>query len=174
MGATFPDGIDADDVRPRRIFPSHSSPFSLLVLGGILLLAMTGWAGGQPNRIFVEDTDGVRLEVSWPKITRNGLIFETRIRIEPKRPVDDLVLGVSSSLWRDITINSMIPAATGEESRRGLFRFSYGTAEAGEVIEIKIDGQINPPLFGGTQGHIAIFDDEVELARIPLTMEVRP
>lgn len=174
MSETFPDGIDADDVRPRRAFPGHASPFSLLLLGGILLLAVLGWAGGQPNGIFTEDTESVRLKMSWPAIARNGVVFETRIHVEPKRPVGNLVVGFSSSLWKDISINTMIPTASEEEGRGGLFRFHYGPVKANEAVGIKIDGQINPPLFGGTQGHIIIFDDDVELARLPLAMKVRP
>lgn len=114
------------------------------------------------------------MEIKTPTILRNGHFFETVVRVTPKRPLTDLRLAVSSSLWRDMTINSMVPAPEKEESRSGLFLLSYGPADAGKPFEIKIDGQINPPLFLGTAGEMAVYDGDARLAGTRMRVAVRP
>ena len=52
----------------------------------------------------------------------------------------------------------MIPQADKEEYRKGRFLFHYGKLAPGEVLAVKIDGQINPPLFMGTSGSIGVDD----------------
>jgi hypothetical protein len=147
---------------------------SLVVTGAILLAAMAGLAGGTPNPSHVVDGPAARLEVTTPSILRNGLFYETRIHIVPHRAFDDLVLGVEPSLWRDMTVNSAIPAAEKESFGGGIFRLSFGPAKAGERIELKFDGQINPPLFGGNRGRIALFDGERPVAALSLKTRVLP
>jgi hypothetical protein len=73
-----------------------------------------------------------------------------------------------------MTINTMTPAPGEEQFKDGAFRFDYGPLKAGETLDIKIDGQINPPLFAGTRGQIALFDGERELAATPLHITVLP
>ena len=73
-----------------------------------------------------------------------------------------------------MTINTMIPAASEESFKGGAYRFSYGALRAGETLVVKIDGQINPPLFAGTEGEIALFDGERRLGGMPLKIKVLP
>ena len=174
MPSRCPDGIVEAHHRTSRFWGRHASPASLVLLGLLIAAALAGLLGGQPKARMVRETSTVRLEVDISNVVRNGVFFETRIRITPKRPVGALVLGISPALWRDLTITSMMPAASGEESRDGLFRFEYGPAPAGETVEIKIDGQVNPELFGGTRGDIVVLDGDVELVRLPSRIEVRP
>lgn len=68
----------------------------------------------------------------------------------------------------------MVPAPSEESFKDGAFRFDYGPLKPGESIDIKIDGQINPPLFAGTRGTVAVLDGERQLATIPLHITVLP
>jgi hypothetical protein len=43
---SFPDGIDPDHLASPSALRRHASPFSLLVLGGLLAVALTGRLGG--------------------------------------------------------------------------------------------------------------------------------
>ncbi|CCW19281.1 hypothetical protein EBBID32_36470 [Sphingobium indicum BiD32] len=52
-----------------------------------------------------------------PDTLRNGMAFETIVEVTPRRPVGDLVIAMSDGLWREMTINTMMPAA-GEESHK--------------------------------------------------------
>ena len=77
-------------------------------------------------------------------------------------------------MWKDFTVNTMVPAAAEERFADGRFRFSYGPVEAGKAIVVKIDSQINPSLVGGTAGHVAVYDGETLLAELPVAIAVRP
>lgn len=168
-----PDGMDEPIVR-QGLWHRHASPITLLMLGSVLVMAFAGFAGGQPNPRSERDFGVATLSVKTPHIIRNGEFFETNIIIRAAAPIDDAVLAVDASLWRDMTINSMIPGAAEEEFTDGAFRFSYGRLDAGETIRIKIDGQINPPLFAGTRGGIAIYDGERLIGRQPFSIKVLP
>src|SRR3546814_1697109 len=67
-----------------------------------------------------------------------------------------------------MTVNTMIPAPAEESFEDGYFRFSYGPLDAGERLHVRIDGQINPPLFAGTRGEIAVFDGDRRVGSMPL------
>lgn len=167
----YPDGIAPTDA------DGHGARFnwvSLAVLGTIMLAALLGAFGGGRARGMVADTTTATLELHTPRVLRNGVFFETRIRITAKAPIADAVIVVPASLWRDMTINTMIPAPGEEKAEKGAFRFSYGALGPGDMLDIKVDGQINPPLFAGNSGSVELRDGERPLARIPVDITVLP
>lgn len=167
----FPDGIAARNLEPPR---AGRNWLSLAVLSLVMLAALIGLFGGGRSRPIVVDGAAARFEVASPRTIRNGEFFETRIRVEAKQPIAKAVLVVPASLWRDMTVNTMIPAPAEEKAERGAFRFDYGALKAGDVLDIKIDGQINPPLFAGTRGTVELADDQRPIASVPLTIRVLP
>lgn len=166
------EGIEAGP--SRRLWDRHASPISILVLGGILLAAWLGFAGGQPSPRKVADFGPAQLVVKTPVTIRNGEFFETDIILTARAPIADAVIAVTPQLWRDMTVNTMIPAPTEEGFEDGRFRFSYGPLVAGDSLHVKIDGQINPPLFAGTRGEISVFDGSRRIGAMPLRIKVLP
>jgi hypothetical protein len=139
-----------------------------------MVLAFSGLFGGQPHPTTSIDAPSASVSLQLPRRIRNGEFFEMRIKVETKRPFDDLTLAVSSSYWRDLTINTMIPAPSKETSEDGHYLFSYGKVEMAKSFTIKIDGQINPPLFRGNDGDIELRDGDIVIATIPVQMKVMP
>lgn len=139
-----------------------------------MLAALLGAFGGGKARSVVGDSAAATLEIHTPRVLRNGMFFETRIRMAAKAPVADAVIVVPASLWRDMTINTMIPAPSEEKAEKGAFRFSYGAMKPGDMLDIKIDGQVNPPLFAGNRGTIELHDGERMLVRAPVEITVLP
>lgn len=168
-----PDGIK-EPVHRARLWDRHASPISFLILGGLVAAAAAGLFGGQPSPRIEADFGIAQLSVKTPKVIRNGEFFETAIDIRADAPIADATLAVESGLWRDMTINTMIPAAAEEEYKDGEYRFTYGPLEAGDTLSIKIDGQINPPLFAGNEGLIALYDGERLLGRRAFRIKVLP
>lgn len=168
-----PDGI-TDTVAGTRLWDRHASPLSFLILAAVLTAALAGLAGGQPSRVLHSETDAARLSVRTPETIRNGEFFETRIMVMAKRPLTDAVIAVSPGLWRDMTINTMIPAAADERFADGSYRFSYGPLAAGDRLEVKVDGQINPPLFAGNRGTITLYDGDRAIGSRTLSIMVLP
>lgn len=166
-----PDGIGPADEEGGG---GRANWLSLAVLAAVMAAALLGaFGGGKPRTLAAEGPAG-RLEVTTPRVLRNGLFFETHIRATARAPLSDAVIVVPASLWRNMTINTMIPAPGEEKAWQGAFRFSYGALDAGDVLDIKIDGQINPPLFRGTRGTIELHDGERRIAAIPVEITVLP
>ncbi len=130
--------------------------------------------GGQPHPVKSAANAAVRLTLAAPETLRSGMFFETRVRIEPRRPIGEVVLAISPVLWRDITINSAIPAPEKEAFADGMIRMSYGKGEPGKPIEIKFDGQVNPPLIGANAGEVAVYDGDQRLIAIRADKRVLP
>jgi len=167
----YPDGIAPADADGRG---ARLNWISLAVLGAVMLAALLGAFGGGKARSVAADAPAARLEVHTPRVMRNGMFFETRIHVTAKTPITDAIIVVPASLWRDMTVNTMIPAPSEEKAERGAFRFSYGAMKPGDVLDIKIDGQINPPLFAGNSGSIALHDGDRSLAHVPIEITVLP
>lgn len=139
-----------------------------------MMLAFLGIFGGQPHPTISVYAPSANINLQLPQRIRNGEFFEMRMNFKTKRPFDDLNLAISSSYWHDLTINTMIPAPAKEESEDGRYLFKYGRIDAGTDFSVKIDGQINPPLFRGNEGQIELLDGDTVIARIPVEMKVMP
>lgn len=169
----YPDGLGEfhERDRPVRRMVNWIALFGLLAL---LVLAATGLLGGGSRPVTSVRTPAADLAVKTPSVLRSGMFFEAEIQARVKQPVAKPVLAISESYWRDITINTILPAATGEKSEEGMVLLEFDAMEAGDVLTLKIDGQINPSLFAGTHGRIELRDDERLLAAIPLELTVLP
>lgn len=173
-GAHIPDGIADTHSNPPDCLRRHSSIWAFLLFGGVVAAGLAGVMGGVDGEPLALDATEASLVVTTRRVIRNGELFETRFLIEARAPIADAVLAISPSFWRDMTVNTMIPAAAEEKFENGAFAFSYGPLEAGERIEIKLDGQINPPLFAGTTGTVSLRDGKRVLAQAPLSIMVLP
>lgn len=167
-----PDGIGEDQIRPAEDWRRHASPLSLLVFGSVIVLGLTGLLGHE--RTFVAEANGVELSVHSPEIIRNGEFFEIKIGVESSRPIDELVIGVADALWVDMTVNTMIPAATEEEHVDGEFRFTFAELEPNAAFLFKIDLQVNPDIVGGNDGAVTVYDGDQALATADVSITVLP
>ncbi len=170
----FPDGIDATHVGPFGGVRAHASPLAFILLGSLLALAMTGMLGGAPAPVTVIHAPAADLQIKLARPLRSGLFFETHVRVVARRDIAEPVLGVDAALWRDLTINSQVPAASDERFKDGQYRFAYPSMKAGDTLEIKIDGQTNPPLVGRLDGSLDLLDGRTRLTSARLSIPVLP
>ena len=177
-GPDFPSGLSDRHRRPRwqpiPFFERRASPLSLLVLGAILLAALFGVFGGKPYAERTVESSEAALTLIAPEVLRDGMFFEMRFEVLAKESIAEPVLAVDSTLWRDVTINTFIPAPTDEEYKDGAFHFTFPPIEAGDRLTVKVDGQINPSLVASTRGGIAVLDGERRLASMPYALKVYP
>ena len=174
MASAYPDGVNERLADHRPPLHRHANPFSVLVLGALLLAAMLGLLGGGRSPVERVEAPAATLTVKVPRTLRSGLFFETEVTVVAKANIADAVIAIPPSLWRDQTINSQIPAAESEEFKDGAFRFHYGPLKVGETLHAKFNGQINPPLTIGTKGAVIVLDGEREISRVPLSIRVLP
>jgi hypothetical protein len=168
----FPDGIDERHARPLAGWRRHASPLSLVAFGIVVVLALAGVLGHE--RQWEAQGGGADLGVHMPETIRNGEFFEMRVDIESDEPIGELVVGIDQALWEDMTVNTLIPAATDETSEDGEFRFTFAELAAGTPFRLKVDLQVNPDILGGNDGLVTVYDGEVPLTEVPVSIAVLP
>ncbi len=169
----YPQGIDQSHLQAKG-WHRHANPASVIGIGLLLAAALAGVFGGQPHPTRTIETPSATVTLQFPEILRNGEFFEMRATVKAKRPFDDLRVGISSTYWRDLTINTMIPGPSKEKFEDGQYRFSYGPLQTGESVTLKFDGQINPPMFAGTKGKLTVLDGDAIVVSKPLNLRVYP
>jgi hypothetical protein len=133
---------------------------------------MSGFLGHE--RDWEASSNGTSLRIHQPEVIRNGEFLELRIGVDSVEGIGSLAIGIDQSLWEDLTVNTMIPAATEESSEDGEFRFTFGELGAGTSFLLKIDAQINPDSLGGNAGTITVYDADEPLVATTISMNVLP
>lgn len=174
MVQAFPDGIDESHLKEPDGPVGRVRWFALVLLATILLVAMLGTFGGWENPKITDRGEAGSLTIEAPETLRNGEFFELHLTGAAHRAIAKPTLAVSSSYWRDLTINTMIPAPASEAYEDGFFLFEFDPLDAGKSIDLKIDGQVNPPMFAGTEGAVEWRDGDAVLARLPVRLKVFP
>ncbi len=167
-----PDGIDQDHQRPHARWRRHASPLSLLAFAAIVALGMSGIFGHE--RDWTASGGGVDLHVHAPEVIRNGEFLEFRVSVVSDEPLGAPAIGVEATLWEDMTVNTMLPAATEESSQGGELRFEFSPLDAGTEFLWKVDLQVNPDIVLGNQGTLTVYDGERALVSIDLAIQVLP
>lgn len=170
----LPDGIEGRHIAPVQGIRAHASPLAFIILGAMLAVAATGMLGGAPAPVTIANAPAAVLQLKIARPLRSGLFFETHIRVTARQAIAKPVIGVDASLWRDLTINSQVPAPAEETFKQGQYRFEYAALKAGETLEVKIDGQTNPPLIGRLAGNVTVLDGEAPLAQTHVAIPVLP
>jgi hypothetical protein len=168
----LPDGIRDEHATPLGGWGRHASPLALVVFGTVIVLALTGLLGREAK--WTTDGDGVRLAVHTSEIIRNGEFFEMRVDVEAAAPIGELVVGIGEGLWEDMTVNTMIPAATDEASAGGEVRFTFAELDAATPFLLKVDLQVNPDIVGGNSGAVTVYDGDNALASTDVSILVLP
>lgn len=167
-----PEGIE-----PRHIHEASGSPagqlFGVAGLALVLGLAFFGFYGADARR--TASAGGVELAVDGPGRIRSGEFFEMSISVATTRDIANLVVVIDADLWRDVTVNTLLPDPAGHAFRDDAYEFRFGDLDAGENLQIKIDGQINPSLAPpADEGEISVGDGDAVLAAVTYAMEVLP
>lgn len=170
-----PTGIGLPHQQPRRGLARHASPLSLLLLGAVVALGLSGLLGraGLERSVHGQGSDA-ELSIEMPAVIRTGDLYETRLEVRAGKAIGQLQVDVSAALWRDITVNSMVPAPESERFDGDAFRFGFGPLAAGETMHLKVASQVNPRLFGRLAGAVRVRDGEQLLTEAHRSMRVLP
>ena len=168
-----PDGIRQEHIRETRGIQQYRSAVGVIVLGAAVVAAAIGLLGA-PEEARTASSAAASLEVYGPRLIRTGEFFEMRFRIETSEPLSEATLAVDEQIWRDITVNTMIPAATEETHEDGAFRFTLGPLDADTSFLYKVDAQINPDFFGRNAGRIGLYDGDELITELTYELGVLP
>jgi hypothetical protein len=170
---TLPTGIEDRHVRERQGIAGHASPVALVVLALVISAGFAGVYGGES--VVSDSGERGSLSVQGPHRIRNGEFFEMRLTVEAHAEIAQAVVAVDPAVWRDITVNTFIPAPTEEEAADGEFRFGFGALQPGDRLDVKVDLQINPdhpPRVN--RGAIRLLDGEEAIAAVDYELGVLP
>lgn len=146
---------------------------TLAILGSVLAVGLSGAVGGSESAERAS-SDIATLEFRGPATIRNGEYLEMTVGMSARRDVANAALEIDAAYWRNVTLNTMIPAPEKEELKDGVMRFEFGPLRAGESAAIKIDGQVNPHRFGPSRGDFVFLDEDRELVRLDRELRVIP
>lgn len=166
----FPDGLDEHSCDSG--LGSKLAYLRLIILALILVVAMMGFAGGSGDLQTGVSTPTADFRLDGPQRLRNGNFFETTMTVSAHRPIDNVILAIPASWWRKITINSLVPTPIDEEMDGQELRYHFGPLKAGETLQFKVDGQVNPTRIGSGSGALRLFDGEREIAALDTKLEV--
>lgn len=171
-----PDGIVRAHTQPRQGLVRHASPLSILVLGAIMALGMSGLVGhaGMDTTRYRGDTAPHVLDVEMPEVIRTGDFFETRLHVKAGADIAKLRLAVPIDLWREVTVNAMVPQPESESADGEAYVFDFGPLSSGKEMRIKISAQVNPRLHGRVEGNLELRDGDRLLVSAPRRMRVLP
>lgn len=168
-----PEGIEHKHVHEASGSRFRRSPFGL---GGLALLLAPAFFGVYgSNTQLAESGGGVQLEVEGPGRARNGEFFELVLRIAAQKDVRDAVVLIGADLVQDVTVNTLWPDPSEQGFRDGSYELHLGALAAGDNLQVKLDGQINPghaPT--ANKGRIAVADGNAVLVELFYVMEVLP
>ncbi|MEO8511551.1 MAG: hypothetical protein ABI534_09960 [Chloroflexota bacterium] len=170
--STLPDGITDEHSRAATGWRRATSVVPLVLLSALMLAALLGFAGHETT--LTVTANGATVTWHAPERIRNGELLEMRLRVISDERVGQLIVEIPIALWEDMTVNTMLPAATSEASEDGVYRFDFGPLESGTAFAMKADAQLNPDIFGPNAGTIRILDGDAELVTVPVTIEVLP
>jgi hypothetical protein len=168
-----PDGIEQHHIHEAQGSLLLRWPFGFAGLAILLAPAFFGVYG--EYRRLAASGEAVEFSVEGPGRIRNGEFLEIILSIEARRDIRDVVVLVGADLWRDITVNTLLPDPAEHGFRDGAYEFRFGPLSAGEILNVKVDGQINPHHTPSVnEGRIDIADGDAVLATVNYAMEVLP
>jgi hypothetical protein len=139
----------------------------------ISLAALIGFIGQRPSTSTAA-TPSARMTLSAPTTVRGGIFFQSRISIRALTSVEHPRIVLEQGWVEGLQVNSIEPAAESESSREGRIVLSYGKLEAGELLRVWLQFEVNPTNVGNRSYTVELDDGVRPLARIPRTLRVLP
>jgi hypothetical protein len=171
----LPDGISLE--RNRDMAGHKAGPWVrralLTCMAALPLLALLGVFGQHPSTSTAA-SPAASLSVTAPTRLRSGLIFQVRVKVLARREIKQLQLDFAEGWWESISVNSIVPEPSNENSHDGQVVLSYGDLPAGKALVLWIYFQANPTDVGKRREDVALLDGAQQLARVHRSLTIFP
>jgi hypothetical protein len=114
------------------------------------------------------------LSVTAPSRLRGGLIFQVRVKVVARSEIKQLQLDFDEGWWESMSVNSIEPEPSNENSHDGQVVLSYGSLPAGKTLVCWIYVQVNPTNVGKRREDVALLDGSKLLARVHRSLTIFP
>ena len=129
---------------------------------------------GQGTTETVASTPAAVLRVTAPEAVRGGLFFQSRIEIRARRDIAHPRLVLDEGWVEGMQVNSIEPSPVGEASRDGRVVLSYDALDAGELLVVWLQFEVNPTNTGHRSYGLELDDADTRLAAIDRHITVFP
>lgn len=172
--ATPPQHLTLKDHRDARHLVELGSRWAVVALLGLVLaLALLGLFGQPPQHSTGTGT-AATLDVSAPTRLRGGLYYQGRFTIRAERELKKATLLLHSGWLDGITINSYVPEPIGFAYRDGKLALDFGHVAAGDLLQARLQFQVNPTTVGRRSQSVELHDDEEPIAAVERTVTIFP
>jgi hypothetical protein len=171
----LPDGITLGRNRDleRRAHTPWVRRFLLTCMAVLPVLALLGVFGQHPSTVSAAGP-AASLSVTAPTRLRGGLIFQVRVKVVARQEIKQLQLDFDEGWWESMSVNSIEPEPSSENSHDGQIVLSYGNLPAGKTLVCWIYFQVNPTNVGKRREDVALQDGSQLLARVHRSLTVFP
>jgi hypothetical protein len=158
----------AGTVRGAWIRRAAMTLLALVVLAGLL-----NRFGQRPAQTTTR-AGAATLRLSAPARVRGGLFFQSRLDIRAVRAIDHPRIVLDPGWVEGMQVNSIEPAPVGEASRDGRVVLSYDALEAGDVLRVWLQFEVNPTNVGRRSYAVELDDSEQPVARLVPSITALP
>ncbi len=171
----LPDGITLErnrDLRGRTRAPWLRRAL-LCCVAALPVLALLNVFGQDPSTSSASGP-AASLSVTAPTRLRGGLIFQVRVKVVARQEIKQLQLDFDEGWWESMSVNSIEPNPSNENSHDGQVVLSYGSLPAGKTLVCWIYFQVNPTNVGNRREDVALQDGSQLLARVHRSLTIFP
>jgi hypothetical protein len=176
--SAVPDCIDLERHRDLngRAFELWAGRLLLALLCAVLpILALLNIFGQDPDVKTVANPNGMAtLQVQAPRAVRSGVLFQARFDIHARQEIKDAVLVLDSGWAESMTVNTIEPSPTQENSHNGQLALDLGDIPAGKLWREYLEFQVNPVNLGSQAQGVTLYDGNVPLLHLNRTIRVWP
>jgi hypothetical protein len=114
------------------------------------------------------------LNVTSPQRLRGGLLYQTRFQIVAHQDIQNAILVLDRNWLEGMTVNTLEPSPSSEDSKNGRLALFLGSINAGHVWNQYLSFQVNPTSVGGRNGSVALYDGSKRLVSLTRSSTVFP
>jgi hypothetical protein len=145
----------------------------LALLGLVVLAAVLNRFGQRPAETTARAA-AATVTLSAPERVRGGLFFQSRLDIRAARAIDHPRIVLDAGWVEGMQVNSIEPAPVGEASRDGRVVLSYDALEAGDLLRVWLQFEVNPTNVGRRSYGVELDDSERPVARLARSITALP
>jgi hypothetical protein len=139
----------------------------------IAALALTDRFGQRTTRSTAA-SPAARVELSAAPVVRGGLFFQSRLEVRALRQIASPRIVLDHGWIEGMQVNSIEPAPTAEASRDGRVALSYGKLEAGHLLRVWLQFEVDPTSVGHRPYGVELDDASTPLVRLSPSITVLP
>jgi hypothetical protein len=114
------------------------------------------------------------MKLTAPDVLRGGLFFQSKLEIHADRAIAFPRIVLDDGWVEGMQFNSTEPAPASEASRDGRVVFTYDKLDAGDVLRIWLQFQVNPTNIGRRDYGVELDDAATRLVRVDRSITVLP